>query len=109
MRSNHRNYFFAIFLSSLAFYAIPLFSSNVVIQWDAVSYYYPYQKLFSDSLHSGRLPFWTSSIFSGVPVLADLQMGAWYPLNWPFFLAGIRPGSMFGELWLQSRFARSGT
>jgi hypothetical protein len=108
VRSNHQNYLVAIVLASLAFYAIPLFSENVVIRWDAVSYYYPYQKLFADSLHSGKLPFWTSSIFSGFPVLADLQMGAWYPLNWPFFLAGIRLGSMFGELWLHALVAAVG-
>ena len=108
MRSNHRNYLVAIVLSSLAFYAIPLFSGNVALHWDAITYYYPYQKLFADSLRSGKLPFWTSSIFSGFPVLADLQMGAWYPLNWPFFLAGIRPGSLFGELWLHALVAAVG-
>ncbi len=108
VRSKHRGYLVAIFFASLAFYAIPLFSGNVAIHWDAITYYYPYQKLFSDSLHSGKLPFWTSSIFSGFPVLADLQMGAWYPLNWPFFLAGIRPGSMFGELWLHALVAALG-
>jgi hypothetical protein len=26
-----------------------------------------------------------------MPLLADPQVGAWYPLNWPFFLAGIGP------------------
>jgi hypothetical protein len=108
VRSNHRNYLVAIVVSSLAFYAIPLFSGNVAIHWDAITYYYPYQKLFADSLHNGKLPFWTSSIFSGFPVLADLQMGAWYPLNWPFFLAGIRYGSLFGELWLHALAAALG-
>jgi len=108
VRSNHRGYLFAIFLSSLAFYAIPLFSGNVAIHWDALTYYYPYQKLFADSVRAGKLPFWTSSIFSGFPVLADLQNGGWYPLNWPFFLAGFRPSSMFGELWLHALLASVG-
>jgi len=33
----------------------PAVFRNVVIRWDAVSYYYPYQKLFADSLRSGKV------------------------------------------------------
>ena len=35
-------------------------------------------------------------------------MGAWYPLNWPFFLAGITPGAIQGELALHSTIAAWG-
>ncbi len=89
------------------FYATVLFG-RVTIQWDAVTYYYPYQKHFADELHAGKLPFWTSTLFSGFPFLADLQVGAWYPLNWPFFLTGIHPQTMFQELWLHAGLAAIG-
>ncbi|MCW5981740.1 MAG: YfhO family protein [Bryobacteraceae bacterium] len=89
------------------FYAKALVG-NVTIQWDAVGYFYPYQRHFSDSIRAGRLPFWTDTIFSGFPFLADLQVGSWYPLNWPFFLLGIVPRSIFWELWLHALLAGGG-
>src|SRR5688572_6590477 len=68
----------------LLFYAVPLFSSEATIQWDAADAHYSAQKYFSDQIWSGKLPFWTPYVFSGMPFLADMQTGAWYPLNWPF-------------------------
>jgi hypothetical protein len=89
------------------FYSKVLFTA-VTIHWDAVGYYYPYQKHFADSVRAGKLPFWISTLFSGFPFLADLQVGAWYPLNWPFFLAGVEPQTMFWELWLHACLAAIG-
>jgi Bacterial membrane protein YfhO len=54
------------------------------------------------------VPFWTPYIFTGFPFLADLQVGTWYPLNWPFFAAGITPRSIGGELLVSSLVATSG-
>src|SRR5207244_8792251 len=50
----------------------------------------------------------TAYLFSGFPFLADVQVGAWYPLNWPFFLAGITPSSISVELLLHSLIASAG-
>jgi len=80
------------------FYAAPLFDSAASIQWDAVDVHYSSQKYFSDNLLAGRLPYWTPYVYSGMPFLADPQTGAWYPLNWPFFLAGITPRAIEWEL-----------
>ncbi len=84
------------------------FSSGRSIQWDAAGYFFPYQHHFSESIRAGKLPVWTSGLFSGFPFLADMQVGAWYPLNWPFFLAGITPRSLFLELWLHALLAGLG-
>ncbi len=89
----------------LAFYTIPLFSSAASIQWDAADVHYSAQKYFSDNLLAGRLPFWSPQVFSGMPFLADPQTGAWYPLNWPFFLSGITPRSIEWELALHALLA----
>lgn len=105
----------------ILFYWIPLTDPNTSIQWDAVDVHYSAQKYFADHLHAGQLPFWTPYIFSGFPFLADIQVGAWYPLNWPFFLAGITPEAIqieialhalvacLGAFFLLARFARSRT
>jgi hypothetical protein len=84
------------------FYAAPLFHSAASIQWDAVDVHYSSQKYFSDNLLAGKLPYWTPYVYSGMPFLADPQTGAWYPLNWPFFLAGITPRAIEWELALHA-------
>src|SRR6266849_5726585 len=89
-----------------AFYTPQLATGTV--QWDGVDVHYASQRYFADALHSGHLPFWTPYLFGGFPFLADVQLGAWYPLNWPFFLAGITPSSISVELLLHSLIACAG-
>jgi Bacterial membrane protein YfhO len=89
----------------LIFYFKPLFDPDTSIQWDAVDVHYTSQKYFADSLRSGKLPFWTPYVFSGMPFLADPQVGAWYPLNWPFFALGITPRSIEWETALHAFLA----
>jgi len=89
-----------------AFYTPQLATGTV--QWDGVDVHYASQRYFADALHSGHLPFWTPYLFGGFPFLADVQVGAWYPLNWPFFLAGITPSSISVELMLHSLIACTG-
>src|SRR5262249_27497347 len=43
--------------------------------------------------------------FAGFPFLADPQTGAFYPLNWPFFLAGVTPRAIEAELALHALLA----
>lgn len=95
-------------LAVLLFYARPLFDSVASIQWDAADEFYPAQKYFSDMLHAARLPFWTPNLFSGTPFLADPQLGAWYPLNWPFFMLGVTPVSLIWEIALHAFIALTG-
>ena len=78
------------------------------VQYDALEVHYASQQYLSAELHAGRLPFWTPYIFSGFPFLADLQVAAWYPLNWPFFAAGISPRSIDLELLLHDVIATLG-
>jgi len=92
----------------MAFYWTPLTSPHASIQWDAVDTHYSPQKYFADHLRRGELPFWTPYLFSGFPFLADPQVGAWYPLNWPFFLLGITPRAIQWELALHAFLACAG-
>jgi len=95
-------------LATLLFWAIPLFQPNVTIHWDLTDVTYPAQKYFADSVHAGRLPYWTPFLYSGMPFLSDPQTGAWYPLHWPFYLIGITPRILFWELALHSFLALAG-
>ena len=92
----------------LLFYFKPLFSSSASIQWDAVDVQYSAQNYLSEMLHAGKLPQWTPYVYSGMPFLADPQVGAWYPLNWLFFLAGITPRVIQWQLALHCLLAAMG-
>ncbi len=95
-------------LLTLVFFWIPLFDPATSPQWDAIDVHYSSQKYFAAQILSGHLPFWTPYIFSGFPFLADPQVGAWYPLNWPFFLLGITPKVIQAEMALHTLLAASG-
>ncbi|MBZ5632775.1 MAG: YfhO family protein [Acidobacteriia bacterium] len=98
----------ALVLATILFWAIPLFQPHATIHWDLADVSYPAQKYFSDSVHAGRLPYWTPFLYSGTPFLSDPQTGAWYPLHWPFYLIGITPRILFWELALHSFLALAG-
>jgi len=76
-----------IFAVSICYWT-PLTSPNASIHWDAADEFQPGQQYLSYELHAGHLPFWTPYLWAGFPFLADPQLGAWYPLNWPFLLIG---------------------
>ncbi len=95
-------------LATLLVHFTPLFSSQTSIQWDAADVHYSVQKYFAQELKQGRLAVWTPYLFSGFPFLADPQVGAFYPLNWPFFLIGITPAAIQAELALHTLIALIG-
>jgi hypothetical protein len=82
----------------LVFYWTPLTDPNAIPQWDTIDYHYSVQKFAGEELTALRLPLWTEFSYSGFPFLADPQVGFWYPLNWPFFLAGITPKALQAEI-----------
>ncbi|MCL4402166.1 MAG: hypothetical protein M1436_05835 [Acidobacteria bacterium] len=92
-------------LVTLACYWVPITSSQTSILWDAADYYQVVQDYLSQELHAGRIPFWTPYPWAGYPFLADPQVGAWYPLNWPFFLIGVTPRVLVAEHWLHALLA----
>jgi len=98
----------AVILVVLVFYWIPLTDPNTTPRYDAIDVHYSSQKYFADYLRQGELPHWTPYIFSGFPFLADPQVGAWYPPNWPFFIAGITPKAIEAELALHAAIALAG-
>jgi hypothetical protein len=91
------------------FYWKPLLSPNATQQWDTIDYSYCVQKFVSEELKSFSLPHWSEFGYSGFPFLSDPQVAVWYPLDWPFFLAGITPKSMQWELALHALLACIGT
>lgn len=50
--------------------------------WDDFrEYFFPTQSLAAGELANGRIPFWNPYSLAGMPFLADIQVGFWYPFN----------------------------
>src|SRR5690349_6296921 len=89
------------------FVLAPLVTRSASIQGDAADVHYPLQKYVGDRWRTG-LPFWTPYIYGGYPLLANPKAGVWYPVNWPFLVAGIRPRSIQTELAVNAAIALFG-
>src|SRR5512135_1705170 len=48
--------------------------------------FYPWQRMAAEYYHAGQLPLWNSLVGSGAPLAANLQTGAFYPLNFLYLL-----------------------
>jgi hypothetical protein len=51
---------------------------------DGLAYYFPTRMLGAGAWHMGEAPFWNPFSFGGMPLLAGLQGGFFYPGNWAF-------------------------
>ncbi len=69
------------FLCLLFFHQLA-FSGKILARGDAYEYFYPYWDARNAAFREGRLPLWTPDLFMGMPLLANPQVGVYYPLNW---------------------------
>ncbi|HVU12507.1 MAG TPA: YfhO family protein [Phototrophicaceae bacterium] len=70
-----------IALTLLFFYRLA-FTNLILARGDTFIYFYPYWYVRNTALMSGHLPLWSPDVFMGVPLLANSQVGTFYPLNW---------------------------
>lgn len=61
-------------------------AGQVMGGYDMRGYYFVLLEAARDAVHNGRLPLWTPYMFNGSPLLADPQMGFFYPPTWPALL-----------------------
>ena len=66
---------------------------------------FPLHVLVGSMLRHGQLPFWNQYIFSGTPLMADFNAGAFYPLNALFVFLPDRAAWMATEIILFSAIA----
>lgn len=84
MAFNYKFLVFPLLLLSLVllFFWQMVFTNLILARGDTFLYFYPYWHVAQQALLNGRLPLWNPDIFMGVPLLANSQMGFFYPLNW---------------------------
>ncbi len=67
-------------ITTAVFFSGQLFG-DIFFWEDFVEQYYPWQSYAAREFSEGILPFWNPYTFAGMPFLADLQTGFFYPLN----------------------------
>jgi hypothetical protein len=89
-------------LTLLFFHRLAL-SGLILGRGDVYAYFYPYWEIRSLAFRAGHFPLWSPDIFMGVPLLANSQIGTFYPPNWlvtPFETpAAITISLMVHTLW----------
>ncbi len=70
---------------ALCFWRIGL-AGRVLAGGDMFTYFYPYWAEATRAVRAGRLPLWNPYLFMGAPLLANSQVGFFYPLNWLLWL-----------------------
>lgn len=70
-----------VILSLLIFYKLS-FTDLILARGDTYEYFYPYWDARHIAFRSGELPLWNPDIFMGIPLLANPQVGTYYPFNW---------------------------
>lgn len=72
----------ALLCALVAVFNTPLTAPNAILtDHDLYNYFYPYWQYRSDMLREGQLPLWNPYLFTGVPLLANSQVGVLYPPN----------------------------
>lgn len=54
----------------------------ILARGDTYHYFYPYWDIRNEAFRAGEWPLWTPDIFMGAPLLANPQLGTFYPPNW---------------------------
>lgn len=58
-------------------------TDRILARGDTFNFFYPYWDARHAALREGQLPMWSPELFMGSPLLAEPQVGAFYPPNWP--------------------------
>lgn len=65
----------------ISFFLFPL-------KFGAIYFHYPWRYEIVENIRHGFMPFWYYTQHMGIPIHADPQSGAWYPVVWVFSLFG---------------------
>lgn len=63
-----------------------IFFTGDFLRSDTLHQNLPFKYTLFQSLKNGQLPFWTDKIFNGYPLLAEGQIGVFYPFNFVLYL-----------------------
>jgi hypothetical protein len=79
--SPQRNWWRALLLAAVVFFADGLFFNKRSILWDTWTEFYPTMRYTAALWRHGIMPLWNPYLFNGYPCYADPQNQTFYPLN----------------------------
>jgi hypothetical protein len=94
-----------IAIPTIAFVLPDLLGGHLLITGDNLQQNFPLHVLVGSMLRHGQLPFWNQYIFSGTPLMADFNAGAFYPLTGLFVALPDRAAWLATEVLLFSAIA----
>jgi hypothetical protein len=74
--------FALILILTVLFFHQMILTDKILARGDTYNYFYPYWDVRNEAYRAGELPMWTPDIFMGAPLLANPQLGTYYPPNW---------------------------
>lgn len=75
-----------LLLVMVAYYAPSVAQGRLLAPGDGLALYFPSRILAAEAFRLGEIPFWNPYNFSGMPMLAAIQAGLFFPLNWLFLV-----------------------
>jgi hypothetical protein len=86
LRLKNNSRFAVIFAAVISIFLWKLITMRgSFIAGDHLSQFYPWFKVYAGSIKHFSFPFWTHYMQSGFPLMAEGQVGGYYPLNIAFF------------------------
>lgn len=88
MRPNKKNtpFFILALMVIILFFLYPLiFMRKSFLFGDNFIQFYPWFKCYSEAIKNCALPYWVKGMGSGFPLMAEGQVGGFYPLNMVLF------------------------
>jgi hypothetical protein len=74
-------------LGALFLFREPLLTGKCLYGSDFILQFYPWKKFVLDHIQSqGSLPFWNPYLFSGSPLISNIQVSLFYPLGFLYYL-----------------------
>ncbi len=78
-----KDFYFPLLLVALLFVFYPdlFFAKAASLKGDHIEQHYPWAFLLAQSVKHFQIPWWTNLIHCGFPIVAEGQIGAFYPIN----------------------------
>lgn len=78
---SHSGFILAFFITILVFLYPLIFMRSAFLSGDSFVQFFPWLKHYSASIKNFHFPFWVRYMQSGFPLMAEGQVGGFYPLN----------------------------
>ena len=92
-------------IPTLVFVLSDLFGGHLLLSEDNLLQNYPLRVLVGNDLRHGVLPFWDPFVWSGTPLLAGLNAGAFYPTTLLFAVLPAHAAWIIGEIFVYGSIA----